>query len=221
MNYEKIISQVKTPFNKGIWSQSSRLSSRYIIEVALRKRSRVLEQEREKRNLKEKFLIQSFCAPLIEVPKHECACVSIGGCKVLRSSFKIPVPIKNTINEVVSIDGSILFVPTSFKNYKEYQRLKTNNPKYYIMNEYLYVSGIEDLEWIKVFGVFEDPLEVEKLNVCENNETIVRCNNALKTDFKLLPKLQDAVVTLTIEEIVQAWNKGKQDPINNQLDESL
>lgn len=221
MTYEEIISQVKTPKNKGIYAQTDRLSARYIIAVALRKRSRVVKQEREKKNLKERFLQQSLCVPLIEVSKHECACVSINGCKVLRSSYKIPAVIKDSVNSVTSIDGSKIFTPTAFKDYGEYSRLPKINPKYYILNEYLYVTGISNLEWVKVIGVFEDPLAVDLLSSCNDNSSAnIDCTNALTTNFKIAPDLEDSVITLTLEEIFNSWKYGNQDIINNQLEEA-
>ena len=46
--YKDVISTVKTALNRGIGSSDDRLSARYIISVALRKRQRVLKQEQEK-----------------------------------------------------------------------------------------------------------------------------------------------------------------------------
>ncbi|NOJ29697.1 MAG: hypothetical protein DA328_05960 [Nitrososphaeraceae archaeon] len=216
MTYRDIVSQVKAPFHQGVAPQSQRLSSRHIISIALRKRSKLLAQEREKKSLKDKFLLQSICIPLIEVAKHECSCVSINGCKVLRSKNKIPTPLKESEKQVVSIDGSISFSPTTFKDYKEFQRLKVNSPKFYIMNEYLYISGVEDLQWVKLIDVFEDPYAADNYTDCSEETPDSFCSSALETEFRILPKLEDAVILLIIEELYKSWQNGLQDIINNQ-----
>ncbi len=220
MKYKDIVSQVRTAKSRGVASQSNRLSARYIISVALRKRSRVLKQEREKKKLKEKFLKQSLCMELIEVDKHECECVVVNGCKVLRTKKKVPKLIKESLDQVLTIDGSLEFSPTSFNDYKKYARLKTSNPKYYIMNEYVYVSGKPNLQWIKVIGIFYDPVEIEKQSCSSSNSDLSGCFNALETDFKINAELEDYVMVLTMEEIFKSWNLGNQDVINNQNGET-
>lgn len=216
MTYKDIVSQVKAAFHQGVAPQSQRLSSRHIIGIALRKRSRLLAQERESKTLKDKFLLQSICIPLIEVDKHECSCVSINGCKVLRSKDKIPTPLKESAKQVVSIDGSISFSPTSFKDYKSFQRLKVNSPKFYIMNEYLYISGMEELQWVKLIDIFEDPYAADNFSSCLEEGEVSFCDSALDTEFRILPKLEDGVVTLVIEELFKSWQSGSQDIVNNQ-----
>ena len=85
----------------------------------------------------------------------------------------------------------------------------------------MYVTGISNLEWVKVIGVFEDPLAVDLLSSCNDNSSAnIDCTNALTTNFKIAPDLEDSVITLTLEEIFNSWKYGNQDIINNQLEEA-
>lgn len=219
MTYGEIISQIKAYYNKGIASSDDRLSGRHIIKVALRKRSRVLKQEQEKKSLKERFSKQRIpCMELITVPKHECECLPIKtNCLNLkRTKNKVPVPIKNYLYSVTSIDGSIVYSPTEFNDYRKYFRLNPlkDKPRYFISNEYLYIINDIDKMYISIEGVFSDPLEAEQAS-CENDSNNDPCLNALETNFKLTPDLEDSIMVLTSEEIMKLFALGKEDNLNN------
>lgn len=218
MTYGEIISQIKTIINSGIWSDDNRLSGRHIINIVLRKRSRILKQEQEKKKLRERFSLQRIhCMELIYADKHECECLPIKtSCKIRRTKEKVPTPIKDYITSVTSIDGNILYSPTSFQNYSQYSRLAplVEKPRYYITNEYIYIINDDDKEYISVEGVFENPSEIALLS-CEGEVSGQECYNALEQELSLSPDLADSVVLLAIEEIVQTLRYGQEDKVND------
>ena len=218
MTYNDIVSQIKTVFARGVWSDDERLSSRYIIQVALRKRARILKQEQEKKKLHDRFSRQRIhCIELIEADKHECACLPIkSSCKIRRTKEKVPSPIKDYLSSVTSIDGSIVYSPTTFQNYEEHRRLKPlrEKPKYYVANEYVYIINDDDKQYISIEGVFEDPLEAETIS-CSNAVDEQECYDALAQEFSISPELVDSVVVLTLEEIISTYSKGQEDKYND------
>jgi len=225
MTYGEIISQIKTPLNKGIASNSDRLSGRYIIKIALRKRARVLKQEQEKKTLKDRFSRQRIpCMELISVPKHECECLPLKvSCSNLRrTKKKIPMPVKDFLYSITSIDGNIVYSPTEFNDYRRYSRLKPlqSKPRYFISNEYGYIIGDDDKMFISVEGVFADPLEAEQAS-CETPDDGDPCLDATKTNFHLISDLEDAVILLTFEEIARTFQLGKEDNLNNAKSNNL
>lgn len=220
MTYGEIISQIKTIANKGIWPDDDRLSGRYIIQTVLRKRARILKQEQEKKKLQERFSLQRIhCMELIAADKHECECLPIKTtCKIRRTKDKVPTPIKDYISSVTSIDGQILYSPTTFQNYSEYSRLTPliNKPKYYITNEYIYIINDDDKEYISVEGVFENPSEVA-LSSCDGELSSGECYDALAQELSVAPDLVDSIVTLAMEEILQTMKYGQEDKVNDAM----
>ena len=225
MNYGEIVSQVKVPLNKGIPSNSDRISNRHIIKIALRKRARVLKQEQEKKTLRDRFSRQRIpCMEMILVPKHECECLPLKvSCSNLRrTKNKIPIPIKEYLYSVTSLDGNIVYSPTEFNDYRRYSRLKPlqSKPRYFISNEYGYLVGDDDKMFISVEGVFADPLEAE-LASCECADNTDPCLDAMSTNFRLVPDLEDSVIILTFEEIAKTLSLGKEDNLNNAKSNNL
>jgi len=218
MTYNDIISQVKTIFSRGVWSDDDRLSGRYIIQVALRKRARILKQEQEKKKLQDRFSRQRIhCIELIDADKHECECIPIKStCKIRRTKDKVPSPIKDFLSSVTSIDGGIVYSPTTFQNYDSYKRLSPlrDRPKYYIANEYVYIINDDDKEYISIEGVFEDPLEAGKIS-CSSDTSTLECYDALQQEFNISPELTDSIILLTIEEIISTYNRGQEDKYND------
>ena len=220
MTYGEIVSQIKTIVNRGIWPDDDRLSGRYVIQTVLRKRARVLKQEQEKKKLEERFSIQRIhCMELIDADKHECECLPIKTtCKIKRTKKKVPTPIKDYISSVTSIDGEILYSPTTFQNYTQYSRLKplVEKPRYYITNEYIYIINDDDKQYISVEGVFENPSEVA-LSSCDGELSSGECYDALAQELSVAPDLVDSIVAMSIEEILTTMKYGQEDKINDAM----
>lgn len=225
MTYGEIVSQVKTFFSRGIWSDDDRVSSRHIIKIALRKRARILKQEQEKKSLKERFSRQRIpCMELIQVDKHECECLPIKtSCnKLRRTKNKIPKPVKDFLYSITSLDGNVVYSPTEFNDYRRFSRLLPlrEKPRYYISNEYGYIIGDDDKMFISIEGVFADPLEATKAS-CDNGESEGTCLDANEQDFTLISDLEDSVMILTLEEIAKLYQYGKEDNLNNSKSNNL
>lgn len=223
MDYNTIISQIKSSLTKGIWSAADRISNRHIINMVLRKRSRVVSQEQEKKSLNNKFAFQTInCIELIEVDKSECNCLPSGiDCKILRTKQQIPTVLNFDTLKVMTLSGEKIFANSVDKvKYKQYSRLLPNKTvlSYYTTNKYIYLFGNTDLQFIKVEGVFETPDEVNLLNaICNGNvETTKQCLSALDTEFALTDaKLLDNIITLAKEELYKLLQYGAEDNLNN------
>lgn len=218
MTYNELISQIKTIFSKGVAADDDRWSARYIMQIALRKRSRVLKQEQEKKKLHERFSRQRInCMELIEVDKHECNCIPLNTtCKVRRTKEKVPTPIKDFLASVTSIDGNILYSPTTFHNYDEHSRLRPiqNKPKYFISNEYIYIVNDDDKQYISIEGVFENPSEAANIS-CSDSSSSAECYYALDQEFNVSPDLLDSIILLTLEELFTSTRAGQEDKYND------
>jgi len=153
---------------------------------------------------------------LIEATKYECDCLNLKTCSnVKRTKEKVPSPVKDFLHNVTSIDGSILYSPTSFHEYNEFRRLKplVGKPRYYVSNQYIYIVDDFDKEYISVEAIFDEPEKVATIT-CQPDITD-DCYDPLKTDLAVAPDLVDGIVLLTLEEIAYINRLGSEDQLNN------
>lgn len=216
--YKDVISTVKTALNRGIGSSDDRLSARYIISVALRKRQRVLKQEQEKKSWDDKFALQVIpCMELIEVDEIECACLpaSARGCKVLRTKEKVPKPIKD-LASVSFLNGDQINVST-FGSNKDKLRLTPlrKSVSYYLVNNYIWLVNEHNKKFIRVEAIFEDPYEPSTVGCEVVGEDNSCCTSYLDIDFPVPNGLLDSIVVLTAEEISTFWQYGTNDMTND------
>jgi len=216
--YKDVISTVKTALNRGIGSSDDRLSARYIISVALRKRQRVLKQEQEKKSWNDKFSLQVIpCMELIEVDEIECACLpaSARGCKVLRTKEKVPKPIKD-LSSVMFLNGDQVN-PVGFGSNRDKLRLTVLRKSigYYLVNNYIYIVNEHNKKFIRIEAIFEDPYEPSTVGceVAGANDSC--CASYLDIDFPVPNGLLDSIVVLTAEEISTFWQYGVNDMTND------
>lgn len=217
--YKDVISRVKTGFSRGIWNSDDRLSSRYIMSVALSKRERVLKQEQEKKGWEDKFAIQTIpCMELIEVDQVECECLpaSARGCKVLRTKNKIPKPIKDELYSVTFLDGTVI-TPDRFNSYKSLSRLAPVRTaiSYYFTNEYIYLINEHLKKYIRVEAIFQDPSEISNAGCSSDGVSDACCGIYTDISFPVPNGLLDSIVALTIQEIAAHWQYGVNDILND------
>lgn len=228
MTIGEIIQRVQNLYSKGTPSDDSRLSERHIYNKLLTVRSRLITQEMNRRRKISRWNYQTIpCVELIEVPQHECPCIPEIGCKILRSKHKIPKPLvsysTHFISSVTSIDGSVRYTETTFeaKKYKKGNKYTKGNPDYYIKNGYIYITFRHGPRIIAVTGLFEDPSEVAKFpTYCseDSQEVSSDCGSILDGEFPVEADMLDAIVELSINELVNMFSKLPEDLSNNSAD---
>ena len=53
--------------------------------------------------------------------------------------------------------------------YLMYDKYTSEKPKYYMIDEYIYIYNPNGLEYVNVRGVFEDPREVHDFKTCDGS----------------------------------------------------
>ena len=229
----EIISRVQAMYSRGAASDDSRLSARHIYSKIKTARAYLLKRELERRKSPHsisEWNIQTIpCVSMVLVPPHECPCAPPVGCKILRSECKIPKPVQSNITgpyltDVTSLDGSIIFTATTWtrKKYRAADKYTSNQPDYFIRDEYLYITVNTDLEVISLSGVFEDPDEVE--NFAEEC-TCAECKNpkinckAYYDRWVLMDEyLVEPLIQLAMKELLMLGNIPD-DTTNNATDD--
>ena len=95
----------------------------------------------------------------------------------LKSTIKLPKTIDLHFGNGLTYVGDLLnneiqFIPESRANWNKHRRYTNNGAFCYLNDSYLFIEGNELLEYVKVRGIFEYPIELSKI-VNPINKTIV------------------------------------------------
>jgi len=215
MLLSKIIEGRKTVYSRGASSDDIRLSSRYIYDVFLDNRNRVISQKKNKKQFIADYNFEILdCVDMIEVSSIECPSLAHMGCKVKRSKEKIP--------EILTYENGLIIdwvsdlynkeIPVQDKRRVKYQlsnRYVGNDFVSIIENGYLYINSKYAPKKIKIKFIAFDPLEVR----------LKGCISATEVDFPLQGNERDTILQLTDQEI-RMFATNREDRQNNSKEEA-
>lgn len=218
----KIIQRVQSLYSKGVESDDSRLTSRHIYNKILTVRARLLYQEANKKRILSQWNYQTLpCVEMIEVPSHNCPCIPPVGCNILRSRHPLPKPINTTygdlIQSVSSIDRSVKIdrVTINSLNAQRGNKYTSKKVQYFIQDGYLYISTPTRLKWLSVVGLYEDPLKAEEFKGYCDDCVDCECRDYYNTEFPIDNSLLDALIELSLNELVTVFNQSIEDTDND------
>lgn len=228
MKIGEIIQRVQSLYSRGVQSDDSRLTSRHIYNKLLTTRARLISQEAKKKQRISQWNYQTIpCVELIKVPTHECPCIPPLGCEILRSKYKLPYPLTglsgDLIQSVMSIDRStkIDLITINAINALKGNKYANKKENYFIESGYLYISTPTTIDVVKVIGLFEDPIEVKKYeSFCGSCKECIECIDYNEELFPIENDMIDALVQLTIEELIILFGQTVQDETNNASDDA-
>ena len=88
---------------------------------------------------------------------------------------------------------------------------------YFIEGGYLYVSTPTNISFIKILGIFEDPIKANQFETyCPNVQG--KCLDYMEEEFPVDEDMIDVLVQLTVEEVVSVFSQGRQDDRNDGVD---
>ena len=115
------------------------------------------------------------CINLIKVDASKC-CNLPSTCPVYRTDTPIPKTVRFNFREAITYTGDITglgripMVEPYEISYIPYDKYTANNPKAYMIEDYLYVYNPKGMDVINVRGIFEDPEEVERFKTCDSGD---------------------------------------------------
>lgn len=203
MNNKKLVSRVAIGLNSV--NKDSRLSKRYILEVAKGKAIFLMAQKFRDRSLfRESNLFTPLtCFEMEEVEKYSCDIVEFRSCnRVMKSIEKLPELVYSrygsSIQEVTNVDYSIEFKNTTESKYRNDKNrvefLKDN--LYYEKGGHLYLPNSE-VKRLSLMVYSPNTYEIEKISACKKSE----CLNPWDFEFSCSTKLLEIVIQETIKEI--------------------
>tara|TARA_R110000803_G_scaffold45536_1_gene95917 strand:+ start:15 stop:749 length:735 start_codon:yes stop_codon:yes gene_type:complete len=240
MKIKEIIQRVQSLYSKGVQSDDTRLSSRHIYSKVLTTRAKLLSQKLNKRQPISQWVYQTLdCVELVEALPYECPCLPAVGCKILRTKNKLPQPLLgmmngNGIQSVTSLEGSITFSETTWKNkkYSAGSKYTSSKPDYYLRNDYLYVTTKGSPKVISITGLFDDPVEAEKFpSICGDTpckegsltpaDGCPECMGPLDKELPIDLSMVDTLIELASNELINVFNQSREDTSNNSMDSAV
>lgn len=231
MKIGELVQRIQSLYSRGVDSDDTRLMSRHIYNKLLTVRSRLISQEAKKKQRISQWNYQVLsCVELIKVPAHECPCIPPVGCEILRSKHKLPRPLTglsgSLIQSVTTIDRSkkINEISLNAVNSQKGNKYASKAISYFIENGYLYISTPKtNLSVVRVVGLFEDPVEVNNFrSYCnEDCKDCLSCTDYQEEEFPIDNDLIDAMIELSINELVILFDQSSQDSKNNSSDDNM
>jgi len=226
MKVEELIQRVQSLYSKGAQSRSTRLMSRHIYNKLLSVRSLLVFQKRNKKQLLSKWNYSVIpCVELELVDPSECDCFVSPGCNLLRSTSKLPKPINDIggylIESVTSVDGAIQITETTYlkKNWQVDDKYTSNKPKWFIKDDYLYITITRKLKAVTIVGMFSDFMEVESfVSACASDLNETCPINPFEVEFSIDEELIDPLIELTAKELSAGFRFGYEDRRNDSVD---
>lgn len=222
-----MIERVKTPYNKGVESVNSRLNDRYIYDVLIGIKNKLVTQQ-----IKKKQVISDWnysilpCVELIKVNNHECPCLPDLGCKVYRTKYPLPKALTDLnvhlFKYVMNITTEKTISPTTREAYiqNEGNKYTSKGLRYIIESGHLFVYGKDIPRMIRIKYLAEDAVEAGSYpSICNDGCTdCVDCTSMLDRIFPIDSDMIDDVIEMANLEIAKYFNPSQEDQTNNTAD---
>ena len=151
------------------------------------------------------------CIPLVKVDASRC-CNLPSECPVYRTNRKMPKPVRFNLQDAFTFIGkpdgtaAITKVEPYMVEYLMYDKYTKSKPKYYMIDEYIYVYSPNGMENINVRGVFEDPEEVHDFDTCNDG----KCYDPM-SDYPLPADMLSAINMGLLQGELQLLRSGATD----------
>jgi hypothetical protein len=226
MILRQLIERVTVPYDKGMASDDSRLSSQYVYTKLLTSRNRLIAQQANRNQKINQWVYQTLpCVELIVAPVYECPCIPPVGCTIYRTKKKLPKPLNNfshhLLQSVTTIDGETVFDEIGWeeKRLKQHNRFTKNKPDYFIKNDYLYITQKTGPTILTIIGAFADPVDAFKFpSKCDDCQDCHDCYSPLDMDFPIDAHQIDTLIEMARTEILHDFSTNREDRSNNSAD---
>ena len=224
MKVSEIIGLVSVSYNKGVRSDDSRLEPQLVYTRLLSMRQKLIAQQvRRRQKISDwNFMILS-CVEMIEVPSHSCTCLPEIGCKVFRTKYRLPKPLtdlnQHIISFVMSIENGMMLDESSREEmlYIKGNKYTNKKVKYVIEDGYLFVP-FKSPGVIKLKFLPENPMDVllfPSMCPCTDCDP---CLDIMELDFPIDGDLIEPLVEMVTASLIQSFSQAQEDQTNNTKD---
>ncbi len=211
----EIASDIRNMATSGDLTYSFRIEDEQIYFWIHETRAMLISQAIAKRQDISDIWVQAIkCLKMIQVDKAEC-CFITTNCYVLRSEQQIPTTIEtaldNSILRVVTPTGEIISKSNPFEaKYLSYNKYTGEKPQWYIQNGYLYITNEQLIEYVTVYGLFDDPMSLINYIDCTGNT----CYD-IDSQYPVSVKMANEIANYIIKAKVLPFMKFRQDDTND------
>jgi len=216
----KIVYDILNTIYGGNIPDDANISERQVAYWVHQTRALLIRQELSNKLDISDTYVQQFTVDLEEVDTAE-DCEIQTNCVLLRSVLKIPTTIrrggKNTIVSIQSLDEKYSYSESSFfrKRFNAYNKYTGKQERWYLKNNYLYITNNKVIEKVKLAGVFEDPEELKNFTNCENQECF-SWDDSYPISADMASTITDIIFKTKLAVIT---NPAKDDTVNDARDE--
>ena len=214
MKLKILLDRVQTIYSKGVKSDDSRLTNRYIYSKLLTVRAKLIGQQYRKKQSVSQWNYQTLpCVELIKVPAHQCPCLPPAGCYS-----------SELIQNVTSADRALKIdrVNINAVNTQKGNKYTTKKTNYFIQDGYLYITTPVNIKVVSLNGLFGDPIAANIFKGhCEDCVDCAKCFDYLDFDFPIDSDLIDVLIELTVAEIMGVFSQSIEDRTNNTRDSAV
>lgn len=209
----------------SIETQSETISDRQVEHWINQYRAQLIKQDIDKGRYPNPSYIQELYGTnglgIKLVPVDITESTKTIGRYVLRSTVKIPKLVdfnyKSGITYIGTLDGrEIQLVPQGRTMWQQYKKYTANTPIAYLKNQYLYVENGDILEYIKVRGVFEVPVEAEVYNTGDAYDTH---NFKYPIPYNMLGPLKELILKRELGVMLTETSDTTNNADNNNLND--
>tara|TARA_R110002020_G_scaffold42863_2_gene125057 strand:- start:1899 stop:2618 length:720 start_codon:yes stop_codon:yes gene_type:complete len=196
----KLVFDIKNIAYGGEISDDLKISERQIAFWVAQARALLIRQELSARMSPADSWIQHLpCVEVEIVDASECCEIDLG-CPILKSKQKVPTTIKrngrNSIFSVESLDGEYSYSETtSFrKKYIQHNKYTAKGKRWYLKNDYLYITGDKVTGAVALSAIFEDPEETKDFKTC-SGDICFTWDSEYPIDMGMTGKITDIVLS--------------------------
>lgn len=224
MTLKEHVFAIRNLINKGVGSDDSAYSLRFIAHLLNVARAVLTEQKADKYHYISEQSFQSLCIDLEPATFHNCCSVTDVECKILRSKNPLPKFLNTRWGDfakVMTLVGEVLSKTSPTMNsYSAYTITNTTpKPGWFIHDNHLYIINNVHLEKALMNSLFDNPVEIAELNCPASNTTT--CPAWYDNEYPIDPDLVSPAYRMVLDSIYRTYNLPPQDTNNDAQDNQV
>lgn len=218
VTYRNIVGKIRGLLKLS--SPDALISDRLILSVIQGVNTKLVTQQLNKRigSNSPNLFTNIPCIRMKSVPLYSC-CETQSQCNIAKSIDPIPDIVDSyynlAIRHVSSVDGKVKFnemdSPARYSNLLKIYP-KTKDKYFFIVDKHLYVTDPE-IELVSISAFFRDLVDPQQFSC--NKNSLVCPTNPLDLEFRSLPKMEDDIVNICLQELMQTFKNSQEDRSSN------
>jgi predicted transport protein len=203
----KLVSDIRNISSSGSNPIEFRIEDSQILYWCNQLRSKLISQALQRKNdILDVWLQVISCLELEQVDKSEC-CEINTNCYILRTKKELPItietPYDNSIVRVETPTGKLISKTSALEEkYNSYNKYTKEKSRWFIKNNRIYITNEDLLEYINVWGLFDDPMQLKEYVACDGN-TCFDWNSVYPATMKMATDITDIVLKTKVFPFLQ------------------